>query len=227
MTEITVCAVVPTFFEESHLGQCIHSLKRGGVDQIIVGDGGSTDATLSIAEREGVEIVHSAPGRGVQLAAASQLSSATVIWMVHADCLVPKGAVPNIRACISGGGKWGAFTIQHQAPNSASPLMRWCLALADRRSGRTRHPYGDQAIFVKRELLQQIGGVPKQELMEDIELSKRLNALTTPQILQTTIETSSRRFVDSPIKTFFAWMLFPSLYRLKFSPRRLMEWYGS
>jgi len=226
MSSISICAVIPTLNEEEHVAQCIAELKNQSVSQIIVADGGSDDRTLEIARELGVEVVSSQRGRGHQLQAAVNQTNCDFIWMIHADCIPPSVAMQAIGQSVAAGSKWGAFMVEHGVPAAASKLTTWCLRMANKRSRTTKFPYGDQAIFVQRALLMEIGGVPEQALMEDLELSIRLNKIVPPLIIESIISVNPRRFIRRPIKTFITWMLFPSLYRLGLSPQRLMRWYG-
>ena len=53
---------------------------------------------------------------------------------------------------------------------------------------------GDQGIFVRRDLLELIDGVPDQPLMEDIELTKRLRRYAKPICIDTALGVSARRW---------------------------------
>jgi len=226
MSNISICAVIPTLNEEKHVAQCVAELKNQRISQIIIADGGSDDRTIEMARELDVEVVSSQRGRGHQLQTAISHTNCDLIWMIHADCIPPTMAVQAIGQSVAAGTRWGAFTIEHAAPAAASKLTTWCLRMANKRSRTTKFPYGDQAIFVQCELLMEIGGVPEQELMEDLELSIRLNKIVPPLIIENIISVNPRRFIRRPIKTFIAWMLFPSFYRLGVSPQRLMRWYG-
>jgi len=225
MSSISICAVIPTLNEEKNVAQCVAELKNQSVSQIIVADGGSDDRTIEVARELGVEVVSSQRGRGYQLQAAIGHTNCDLIWMIHADCIPPTMAVQAIGQSVAAGARWGAFVIEHIVPPSASKLTAWCLCLANKRSRTTRFPYGDQAIFVQRELLMEIGGVPNQELMEDLELSVRLNKILPPRIIENKVSVNPRRFTRRPFKTFITWMLFPFLYRVGVSPQRLIRWY--
>jgi glycosyltransferase involved in cell wall biosynthesis len=197
-----------------------------GIDEIIVADGGSTDGTVEIARSENVTVVVGPRGRGTQIAAALSQSSSEVAWVVHVDCLPCPEHYGKLQQALNTNSRiWGAFTVNHQVPAGASKLIQGCLSLANRRSRRTSFPYGDQAIFFHRDLIEQIGGFPEQELMEDLELSRRLNEIMSTRIIDLPISVSGRRFVKYPIKTVFSWLTFPWLYRLGVPPRQLLRWY--
>ncbi|MBC8369590.1 MAG: glycosyltransferase family 2 protein [Planctomycetes bacterium] len=226
MKRITICALIPALNEELVISDCIKNLQQQSVDQIILVDGGSVDDTVEIALGLGVKVVKSAAGRGQQLDAGAKCVTADVVWMVHADCMPPNAAADSIRKAIVNDAQWGAFPINHRTQDCHSKLMKWCLRLADKRSRIASHPYGDQAIFVRLDLLQQVGGVPQQVLMEDIELCARLNQITARVLLAHQISVSPRRFTARPLRTFAAWMTFPLLYRCKIPVKWLARLYA-
>ena len=100
------------------------------------------------------------------------------------------------------------------------------LHLADIRSRITRFPYGDQAIFMRREAFARAGGFPDQPLMEDLELSRRLRRLGRVVTVPAVVRVSGRRFLDRPIHSTLINRVLPILYRLGVPPRVLAQLYG-
>jgi len=90
----------------------------------------------------------------------------------------------------------------------------------------TRFPYGDQAMFVRRDAFEQVGGFPDQPLMEDVELARRLRRVGTIRIVPGIVRVSGRRFLANPLRALVAMRVFPLLYRLGVSPARLARLYG-
>src|SRR5262249_32284083 len=120
----------------------------------------------------------------------------------------------------------GAFrthTIAEDARSWVTPFLR----LADVRGRFTRHPYGDQALFVRRDAFERAGGFPEQPLMEDVELARRLRRLGRIVVVPATVRVSGRRFVTHPLRTIAAMRLFPVLYRLGCPPDLLARLYGA
>ncbi len=152
-------------------------------------DGGSRDDSPVIAAASGATVVRSPPGRGAQLNTGLQLSRGDLIWMLHAD------AIPSAEACAwvsrfrSIG--WGRFDVTF---DDAGLDMRVVAALMNGRSRTTGICTGDQGIFAHRRLLERIGGIPEQPLMEDIELSRRLSHLCAPTCPRLGVRTSARRW---------------------------------
>ena len=68
---------------------CLASLSDA--DEIIVADGGSTDATPAIARAAGATIVNSERGRGVQLAKGAAVARGDALLFVHADTRLSPG----------------------------------------------------------------------------------------------------------------------------------------
>ncbi len=228
-----------------------------GIGEVVVVDGGSRDATVAIARavvdaRGGVagapspeatgaatsaargaavtpavRVVHARRGRGTQMNAGARLAVGDVLLFVHADATLPSDATLWIgRALAKPDVVAGGFRIRTVADGGRSWVRPW-LRLADLRSRRTALPYGDQAVFVRRDAFERAGGFPEQPLMEDIELALRLRRLGRIEIVPAIVEVSGRRFLARPIASLVAMRLFPLLYRLGVPPRLLARLYGA
>ncbi|MGE0703645.1 MAG: TIGR04283 family arsenosugar biosynthesis glycosyltransferase [Vicinamibacterales bacterium] len=208
-----VSAIVPVLNEASRVGPLVQSLLRMGIHEVIVVDGGSTDGTADHARSTGQCQVLAAPrGRASQMNAGARVATGTVLWFVHADSQPPPDALVLIDEVMSGGDVVaGAFHILTVADTPGWPA-RW-LRLANVRSYYTRLPYGDQAIFVRRDTFEQIGGFPVQPLFEDLELSRRLRRMGRIQTVPRTVIVSGRRFMARPFYYAFLMNLLPLLYR--------------
>lgn len=216
-----ISAVIPALNESAEIAEAVRSARVAGADEVIVADGGSSDATLQTARAAGADrVITSFRGRGLQLCAGAEAASGDALWFLHADARAPVGAAEAIRTALHGGGSWGAFRVRHDAEG-------WKIRLADRRSRRTSLPYGDQGVFVTRSAYEAVGGMPEQPLMEDLELARRLRArYGEPACLALELRASARRWSARPWRTTFCWWTFPTLYRLGVAPERLARWYG-
>ena len=186
---MTVSVVVPVLNDAAALRELLQSLKPAPLE-VIVADGGSRDGSAAVAEEFGAAVVQSPRSRGGQLDDGVREAKGELVWMLHADA---RPAAVNIEEVIGlrmASPVWGRFDVHLDD----SPPLRVVAAAMNLRSAVTGICTGDQGIFVHRHLLWAIGGVPRQPLMEDVELSKRLRRLIRPQRAATLLAASPRRW---------------------------------
>ena len=159
--------------------------------EIIVVDGGSADATPVIAQGLADQVIKAQRGRARQMNAGAAVARGDILLFLHADTLLPVGADQSIIAALAAGAAWGRFDVRITGESLWLPLIA---ALMNRRSRLTGIATGDQAIFVRRQVFFALGGFPVQPLMEDIELSRRLKAVSPPACLRERVLTSGRRW---------------------------------
>jgi rSAM/selenodomain-associated transferase 2 len=157
--------------------------------EVIVVDGDSSDDSAAVAQRAGALVLHGRPGRGSQLAAGCRQARGDWIWMLHADSQVPQAALTYVQSRTSAG--WGRFDVRFDEPLSGLTIVARMMNLRSRWTGICT---GDQGIFVQRDLLSRVGGVPDQPLMEDIELCRRLKRLCRPSCPDIQLVTAARRW---------------------------------
>jgi len=178
----------------------LQSLRAAG-HQVIVVDGGSTDATLALATPLSDRTFAAPMGRAAQMNAGAATASGDVLLFLHADSHLPDDAVPAMLGeTARTGRRWGRFDVTIAGDSSMLPTVA---AMMNARSRLTGIATGDQGIFVERALFESIGGYPDQPLMEDVELSRRLKrAAGAPLCLASRIVTSGRRWErDGPWRT--------------------------
>lgn len=227
-----VAVVIPTLDEERTISSCLTAVgDQPGVSVVVV-DGGSADATCEVVARDFPEavLIDSPPGRGVQLDRGARTVDADVdlVLFVHADCRLPDGWCPAVRRAMSDDrAALGCFRLRTEpAPGGAAGSMaRLWWRLFDLRSLGLGRPYGDQALFLRRDTLERIGGVPPIPLMEDVVLVDRCLRLGRLARVPLEVRTTGRRFATHPARTFFCLLTFPSLFRLGVDPERLARWY--
>jgi GT2 family glycosyltransferase len=96
-----------------------------------------------------------------------------------------------VARALAAGALWGRFDV---CITGRSPMLPVIAALMNRRSCWTGIATGDQAIFLRRSLFEQIGGFADLALMEDVDLSRRLRARGAPACLHAHAVTSGRRW---------------------------------
>nr|WP_317198588.1 TIGR04283 family arsenosugar biosynthesis glycosyltransferase [uncultured Psychrobacter sp.] len=200
----TVSIIVPILNEANnlpHLFTYIAGLNPSP-QQVILVDGGSHDDSLVLAQKfiadlkndnqSGIDwqVIKSQAGRARQMNKGASLATGDILLFLHADTKLPTQAVTDITTAIQVKG-WGRFDVRLDSPD-------WTLKLVSKminyRSRLTSIATGDQAIFIKRKVFEEINGYPNQALMEDVEISKRLKSIGKPVCLKSKVITSARRW---------------------------------
>lgn len=223
---MTVSVVVPTLNEERVLAATLERARQPGVREIIVVDGGSSDATPAIAAH-GADLVLSAPcSRAAQMNAGAARARGEVLLFLHADTLVANGfALAAVAVCNEPGVIGGRFDVNLQP---STPLIRLTAALINRRSRLTRISTGDQAIFLHRDVFERLGGYANIPLMEDVDLSRRMKHFGRIVCLHQQVTTSSRRWQkDGVVRTILLMWSLRALYFFGVSPARLQRVYAN
>ena len=222
---LALSVIIPTLNEASELPE---TLKRARaipeVKEIIVVDARSTDDTQVIARKHNCIVIESEPSRGKQLRLGAQQTSGDVILFLHADTWLPDNAgvviAKNLaRPLVVAGGFHKTFRDgRGYIPFSRLRLAFFCRVL--------KSIYGDQGIFVRREILEAVGGVPDVPLMEEFELCKKLSSQGYLALAAVAVQTSSRKFAkEGVLKTYWRMTLCTIRYWLGASPETLLRIY--
>lgn len=223
-----ISVIIPTLNEELTLEKSLISVGNSKEVEIIVSDGGSDDATLAIAERLVHKTLSSPAGRGAQMNQGAAAASGDILLFLHADTILPVGWDDFLRTALSDKKiAGGAFSFSLSSSHSGcSPSFSFISLMVNLRSRLLKLPYGDQAIFIRRELFEKLGGFREIPIMEDVELVKGMRRLGRLKILNLPVITSSRRWEkEGWIKTTVRNLLLLFLYRLGVSPERLYRFY--
>jgi rSAM/selenodomain-associated transferase 2 len=165
-------------------------LRARGAEVIVV-DGGSTDDTPQRALPLADLVLRGPKGRARQMNAGAAKARGEVLLFLHADTCLPEGADALVLNAVAQGAAWGRFDVRIEGRPALLRLVAASMNLRSRCSGIAT---GDQAIFVRADRFRHIGGFPDQPLMEDVELSRRLRALSPPRCLRQRVRTSGRRW---------------------------------
>ncbi len=188
-----ISVIVPVLNEETSLPSCLEAVKSQEEPfEIIVVDGGSTDATCDVAGKLGARVIRSEPGRWRQLNNGAGQANGDIFLFLHADSILFPGALEKIRDRVSKGLDGGAFTLRFEPSSFALAFaVFWANALV----WVNREFQGDRGIFVKREVFEKLNGFRQMDLMEDLDFSWRMRRAgnNTRQLIGP-VTTSSRRF---------------------------------
>ena len=166
-----VSIIIPTLNEAERIAELVEQTRGIGDCEVIVVDGESDDETAEKALAAD-QVQTSARGRAIQQNAGAEAASGDVFLFLHADCRLNTGALDAVVDALRDPSVVGGCFRQHiDAPGVRYRLLEWGNAL---RVKLWKWAYGDQGIFVRREIFEQLGGFPDQALMEDLFLMKRL-----------------------------------------------------
>ncbi|MDP3669051.1 MAG: TIGR04283 family arsenosugar biosynthesis glycosyltransferase [Telluria sp.] len=200
--------IVPVLNEAQALPLLLERLLPLHGCELIIADGGSDDGSADIAQCAGCTLVRSARGRGRQMNAGAARASGDVLLFLHADTQLPDGAAVLVARALAGGAAcWGRFDVRIAGGALMLPVVARMMNLRSRLTGIAT---GDQAMFVSRAAFDAVGGFPDQPLMEDVELSKRLRAVSRPACIQRCVTTSGRRW-----ETHGVWRTILLMWRLR------------
>lgn len=221
----TLSIVMPVLNEADVIGgtlQALAPLRTRGAEVIVV-DGGTTDATMHRAQPLADRVLNALPGRARQMNAGAAVARGDVLLFLHADTRLPDGADLLIQEAIAAGSAWGRFDVSI----SGRPwVLRVVAAFMNARSRLSGVATGDQGIFVRRSVFERLGGFADQPLMEDVELSRRLRPISRPACLRARVMTSGRRWEARGVwpTIFLMWRLRWRYWRGE-SPHALAEAY--
>jgi rSAM/selenodomain-associated transferase 2 len=219
-----ISVVIPTYNEEKALPHTLRELFRQSGDyEVLVVDGDSTDRTLAVLTDFGFSMIlpdgsrdsslasrrsqvvsrdtfhalrftfHVPKGRSSQMNAGAKQAVGEWLLFLHADTVLPVGAMQRLNEMESDQTiQAGGFMHQFSGDDWRLKLISF---LDNFRCIRSRIIYGDQALFVRRALFNQLGGFPNQPILEDVAFCGRLIRVTTPLLLSPPVITDARKFL--------------------------------
>ena len=187
---MTVSIIIPVYNEEKTIGALLDTLAPiKDKAEILFVDGGSSDKTRDLIPQE-YTVLTGVKGRARQMNYGAECSHGDVIFFLHCDSVLPEHAIDEIEEVMKTY-QVGCFGVKFP---SKHPWMLYCRIMSNRRA-RKGIVFGDQGIFIKRELLFEQGGFPDMPIMEDYQFSLDLKAKNILiGMTKNRICTSDRRF---------------------------------
>ena len=227
-----IAAIAPAYQESPQQIQLTieRLLSYQNISQIVIAltrqDSNLTDIELlvqSFADQDRISIsISEAPGRAAQMNHGASEVNNGILLFVHCDTQLPDQADDMIIESLKGR-QWGRFDVQLDDNKFIFKMISWFM---NKRSRLTGISTGDQAIYMKRGLFQQLDGFPDQALMEDVEFSKQAKKISPPAFIATPVVTSARRWQQGGvIKTILLMWRLRALYWIGVSPDRLAQMY--
>ncbi|HRV77206.1 MAG TPA: TIGR04283 family arsenosugar biosynthesis glycosyltransferase [Thauera sp.] len=176
--------------------------------EVVLVDGGSRDDSVEMARAAGFRVLIAERGRARQMNAGAQACGRALMLFLHADTRLPEAADAMVCAALAVQA-WGRFDVHI---DGRPRMLRVVAALMNLRSRLSGIATGDQAIFVRRDVFEAVGGFPDQPLMEDIELSCRLLRVSRPACLRARVRTSGRRWEQRGV-----WRTIALMWRLRWA----------
>jgi rSAM/selenodomain-associated transferase 2 len=189
-----ISVIIPTCNEISHLSATLDSIADSKTNnEVIVVDAGSVDGTNDLARgKTSLVLVSPRKQRAYQMNLGAQHAHGRMLLFLHADTRLPTPALDYIESALSEDGiVGGGFARQY---DSNSWFLRTTCLLAAWRTRCTGWFLGDQAIFVRKDVFEKLGGFRDLELFEDFDFSIRMAQMGQVVTLSPPVITSSRRF---------------------------------
>ena len=190
---LKISIIVPTLDEAGVIATTLAALAplRALGHEVIVVDGGSRDGTLALCRGRADAAFVAPRGRARQMNTGAARARGDVLLFQHADTLLPAQTDALVAEAIQGNATWGRFDVRITGRSLMFPVIA---ALMNRRSCWTGIATGDQAMFVRRDVFERLGGFADLALMEDVDLSRRLRAQGAPACLHERVVISGRRW---------------------------------
>ncbi|MDX2287182.1 MAG: TIGR04283 family arsenosugar biosynthesis glycosyltransferase [Bacteroidia bacterium] len=168
--------VIPALNEAPHIGPLVHHLRRHGgqaLEEILVADGGSEDATREEAAAAGAQVLRCPqPGRARQMNLGARSARGDMLYFVHADTLPPASYVRDIRQAFAAGHEMGCYRSRYDSG----------IFLLKINAFFTRFPFlwcqgGDKTLYIPRTTFERLGGYDERYcVMEEYEWYERAAA---------------------------------------------------
>ena len=214
--------VIPTWNEAENLAATLDALPE--LTEVVVADGGSVDGTVEIARRSGARVLSCEQGRARQMNRGARETQGDVLLFLHADAVLGSGASEAMeRALADPAVVGGFFRLRIRSPRAALRLVAFGSNLRARGLGQ---PYGDQGLFLRRSVYEELGGFSDVPFLEDVAIIRILRRKGRLAPLDVILSTGDRHWRELGIlgTTLLNWTMV-ALYFFGVSPKTLAPHY--
>jgi len=221
---VAISVVIPTLNEQTQIERALACTRLPGVERIVV-DANSTDGTSQTARFLHAEkVIQALPGRAHQMDAGYREASGAIVLFLHADTRLEPGWSEAVLSALEDPNvAGGAFRLRFDAPGLGYRLIERGVELRSRLGGL---PYGDQALFVRKRLLDLAGGIAPVPIFEDLDLVHLIKRGGRLALLPECAWTSARRYARNGVLR--QWLRNNAAlagYLLKLPRDRIARWY--
>ncbi|GBE43765.1 glycosyl transferase family 2 [bacterium BMS3Bbin10] len=228
-----ISVIIPTLNAEAGLTATLSALVPGSVKglvrEVIISDGGSSDATPDIADAAGAQFIRGPKGRGLQLAAGAEQARSGWLLFLHGDTVLQPGWESEVSTFIErvdGGARPAGAAAFSFALDDFGARPRMLEAMVSLRCALLRFPFGDQGLLIPKRLYDSLGGYRPLPLMEDVDLVRRLGRRRLVMMRTKAVTSAVRYKRDGYIARIARNAVCLSLYYLRVPPGTIVRLYG-
>jgi len=220
-----ISVIIVTLNEAKNIQEVIKLLKDNGghlVKELIVVDGGSSDNTCELAMKAGATVLHSSPGRAIQMNIGATHATGDLFYFVHADTRPPTSYVNDIVTAVKDGYPIGCFRFRFDSSRLILKINSyftrfdklWCRG-------------GDQSLFVSREVFNDLYGYcPKYKIMEEYDFIRRARKKYAFKIIPKEVVVSARKYEQNGyFRVQITNLILFNMYRFGYSQDTMVKTY--
>lgn len=187
----SLAVVIPVLDEAESLPDLLPQV-LAEADEVIVVDGGSTDASVEIARAAGATVIEAVRGRGAQMNAGAAATTSEAILFLHADSRLQPGFRDAALSVLDDPSVLlGAYTFSLDA---TAPALRFIEVTANWRARERQLPWGDQGLFMRRVVFDVFCGFPPEKALEDLVFVEAVRRVGKVALSPMPLVTSDRRW---------------------------------
>lgn len=225
MKPAAISVIMPVLNEARSLRVSLERLHLSANEELIIVDGGSTDGTIHIAREFTAHVFQTATGRAKVMNYGADKAIGELLLFLHADCILPEDGFKIIRETLNNRSvAAGCFRLTIDSPGLHFRLIEAAANIRSRAAGLL---YGDQGIFMRKDIFYKAGKFADIPLMEDIDISGKLRKLGKLALVGPPIKASPRRWLEEGAlhTTLRDWAIAFSYSFLKTPPEKLLKYY--